>query len=164
MPQTFRNFPMKADDTTVVANTKPSLWWRISSRGMNLEWKKFDMPAKWWHPDEFGKHVLSILHRWFHWPGKLWLHTQCPTAIDKVLFQQTATGKFGALDVGKEFGLREHRRYYIGIVGHIWFWVQNFSKLAARTLDIQDYLARSTDRFSYRNLDIIWEIWYLIFL
>ena len=79
-----------------------------------------------------GKHELTFVFApMVHWPEVMVTYD----SKDKVLFSADGFGKFGALDVEKDWDC-EARRYYIGIVGKYGAQVQNLLKVAA-TLDIQ---------------------------
>ena len=81
---------------------------------------------------DIGKHKLQfIMAPMVHWPEVMMTYDQ----TDKVLFSADAFGKFGALDVDKEWDC-EARRYYFGIVGKYGDQVQALLKKAAN-LDIQ---------------------------
>ena len=74
-----------------------------------------------------GKHVLTFVTApMVHWPEVIVSYD----SFDKVLFSADGFGKFGALDVEKEWAC-EARRYYIGIVGKYGAQVQALLKKAA---------------------------------
>ncbi len=78
-----------------------------------------------------GKHTLTFVTApMVHWPEVIVTYDSC----DKVLFSADGFGKFGALDVQKDWAC-EARRYYIGIVGKYGQPVQTLLKKAA-ALDI----------------------------
>lgn len=79
-----------------------------------------------------GKHELTFIFApMVHWPEVMVTYDKC----DCVLFSADGFGKFGALDVEKDWD-DEARRYYIGIVGKYGAQVQSLLKKAS-ALDIK---------------------------
>lgn len=81
---------------------------------------------------ELGKHTLSFVAApMVHWPEVMMTYDN----HDKVLFSADGFGKFGALDVDKDWAC-EARRYYFGIVGKYGAQVQKLLAKASN-LDIE---------------------------
>lgn len=79
-----------------------------------------------------GKHELTFITApMVHWPEVIVSYD----SLDKILFSADGFGKFGALDIDKDWAC-EARRYYFGIVGKYGAQVQALLKKAA-ALDIK---------------------------
>lgn len=122
------NFMKAYPETTVVANAKTFVMIKNFFE-LDLEGRKLVVENG--SSLSLGSHTLTFVFApMVHWPEVMVTYE----SSEKVLFSADGFGKFGALDVEKDWD-DESRRYFIGIVGKYGAQVQALLKKAA-ALDI----------------------------